>query len=264
MRGHGLVPTMGALHDGHAALIKKSANQHPETVVSIFVNPLQFGPQEDLSKYPRTQDADLEICKKCGATHVFMPETTELTDGQDTTITVSGVSERFEGEARPGHFEGVATIVLKLFNITRPKSAFFGLKDLQQCAVINKMVQDLNVPVELSFVETVREPSGLAMSSRNRYFSPEQLEIVNLLPRMLRAVVDRTAEHESNFQIAVYDALNALNESGFQVDYFELVDPSNMEITTPSNPNARCIVAARIFGVRLIDNLPIKPLIGNY
>ncbi|HXH60482.1 MAG TPA: pantoate--beta-alanine ligase, partial [Fimbriimonadaceae bacterium] len=169
-----LVPTMGAFHDGHVELMRRARKDFDDVCVSLFVNPAQFGPNEDFAAYPRDEARDFEVAKQAGVGAIFAPSVEEMAMDTETRVVVKGVSELWEGEARPGHFEGVATVVLKLFNIVGPTAAYFGLKDLQQCSVIKKMCKDLDVDIDIRLVETVREPSGLAMSSRNAYFDQIQ------------------------------------------------------------------------------------------
>ncbi len=184
----GFVPTMGALHEGHLSLMRQAKAECGFCVASIFVNPTQFGPNEDFNKYPRDEARDFELAESAGVDAVFCPTVEEVYSGSCTTVRVSGVADRWEGPLRPGHFEGVATVVHKLFGMVRPQVAYFGLKDFQQCRVIAKMVSDLYLPVELVFCETIREPDGLAMSSRNRYLSPEERVIAPKIYEVLRGV----------------------------------------------------------------------------
>jgi pantoate--beta-alanine ligase len=250
-----LVPTMGALHEGHLSLIRKAAQTGKPVVVSIFVNPTQFGPNEDYSRYPRSFDQDCELSEKAGAHAIFHPSAEEMYAQQQTSrIIVPQVTQHFEGALRPGHFDGVATVVCKLFQIVRPDAAFFGLKDLQQCAVISRMVQDLNVPVDLSFEPTVRESDGLAKSSRNVYLSESDRKTAPLLYHHLTQSRKAIAAGKSP-NIVLKAAQNSLTEAGFLVDYYELIDrrtfaPSH-EITT----NSAIIVAAKLGNTRLIDNV---------
>jgi pantoate--beta-alanine ligase len=182
----GFVPTMGALHEGHAALVRKALAECDTCVLSIFVNPLQFGPKEDFDRYPRPLETDLSLAKGWGVHWAFVPDVQEMYSGRETTIRVAGLSEMWEGADRPGHFEGVATIVAKLFHLAAPDIAYFGLKDYQQCAVIRRMVNDLNFRLDLSFVETVRESDGLALSSRNAYLDSEERRVAPLLFQALQ------------------------------------------------------------------------------
>ncbi|QYK53329.1 MAG: pantoate--beta-alanine ligase [Fimbriimonadaceae bacterium] len=272
----GFVPTMGALHQGHLSLMEQSAKENDTSAISIFVNPLQFGPNEDLSKYPRQESEDLEMASSVGVQVAFCPSVEEMLGRNATSVTVTGVSDLFEGEKRPGHFTGVATIVAQLFGIVQPNVAYFGLKDLQQCAVIRQMVDDLCIPVGLKFCETVREPSGLAMSSRNKYFSAGEFERASNLNRVIVACANEIAKDFKNKKSALNRALNELSNLEFEVQYLELVNSLTMQPVTEqelgqilsqrlsqvggtSNPY-RIIVAAQFCGVRLIDNvsLPIQ------
>jgi pantoate--beta-alanine ligase len=257
----GFVPTMGALHRGHFALMEQCAKECSTPVVSIFVNPKQFGPTEDFSRYPRTLEADLELCKRAGCKVVFTPDSETIYGNATTTIHVEGVSELYEGAIRPGHFDGVATVVNALFNIVQPNVAYFGWKDVQQCAVISNMVEALHLPVRLQFCETVRESDGLALSSRNRYLSAENRK---LAPTLFRTMTELAKQilHQPNLGRELMDEYcaekrDALTNSGFEVDYLDVIDPATMR---PSRftANSRIIVAAKIGSTRLIDNIPIQ------
>ena len=191
----GLVPTMGALHEGHLSLVRASRSECDLTVVSIYVNPSQFGPHEDLARYPRTLDADLDALAACGTDLVFCPADGEVyPPGYSTWLEVGAVSPPLEGKCRPGHFRGVATIVLKLLNMVGPQAAYFGQKDYQQVQVIRRLAADLNLPVEVRVLPTVREADGLAMSSRNRYLAPDERRRATALVRSLRLAADLAAE----------------------------------------------------------------------
>ncbi len=253
----GFVPTMGALHDGHLSLIRAAARDNESAALSIFVNPLQFGPHEDFNRYPRTEHDDLQLAEKAGARYAFCPDPAEMTEGISTVVRVGRVSERFEGESRPGHFDGVATIVARLLGIAQADNAYFGLKDLQQCAVIRTMVKDLAIPVELRFEETVRESTGLAMSSRNRYLSIEERLQAAELYRILKSATKRmwtTGEVGPVIDQAKVD----LMEMDFEVEYLACIDPLTFEEVGDVNANSRLIVAAKFHGVRLIDNVGVK------
>lgn len=249
------VPTMGSLHEGHASLIRMAVETGLTPVVSIFVNPTQFNDPADFEKYPRVLDADASIAKECGCEVVFAPSTAEVyEEGDSTTVRVTGVTEKWEGEHRPGHFEGVATVVAKLFLIVQPNIAIFGEKDWQQCITIARMVRDLHMPIELKLGATVRDSDGLAMSSRNARLSPDARVAAAGLYRSLRYVADGSA---SDFRKLERQAKDELLSGGFaSVDYLAVVDENTMEITS-STTNARVIAAASIDGVRLIDNLRI-------
>ncbi len=256
--GHtiGCVPTMGALHDGHGSLIAASAAQHPATVVSIFVNPKQFGPTEDYSQYPRTLEADVALAERAGATHVFAPSADEMYPaGFGTTITVSPLSTILEGAIRPGHFDGVATVVNKLFNAILPTEAYFGQKDYQQTLVIKRMVADLNLGVRISVQPTIREPDGLAMSSRNRYLTTEQRTAAVTIFTALQAgakVIEGGSGKRTEIEAAM---LVELEE--FEVDYAVAARAESLELpdTFATDEKVVLLVAARVGQTRLIDNV---------
>ena len=254
------VPTMGALHDGHAALIRAAAaDRGPggRVVVSIFVNPTQFAPGEDFERYPRTFDADLAACRDAGADVVFAPAAGEMYPGGDPDVTVrvgGALAAVLEGEHRPGHFDGVATVVLKLLHLVRPAAAYFGEKDFQQLAVVRRAVADLNVPVEVVGVPTVRGADGLALSSRNRYLSPAERSAAVALPRGLAEARDALA--------AGADAGDAerrlaarLADAGFRVDYAAVRDAATLG--PPAGGPLRVLAAATIGSTRLIDNVAV-------
>lgn len=257
----GFVPTMGAFHEGHLSLMRAAKAACGSCAVSLFVNPLQFAPTDDLAKYPRQHEQDFAMAESVGVDLMFVPDPAELTQNTQTNVLVLGVSELYEGERRPGHFEGVATIVAKLFGIVQPDTAFFGLKDLQQCAVIRRMVNDLNMPLALQFEETVREPSGLAMSSRNQYFSPEQKAEASYLYRVLTEAAERLAAGASdptlNLKTILDEAVSSLSGRGFGVEYLDAVDPQTMLPITHIEQDSRLVVAAKFHTVRLIDNIPV-------
>ncbi|OOV15693.1 pantoate--beta-alanine ligase [Deinococcus sp. LM3] len=264
LRGHAVafVPTMGALHEGHAALIRAARSAVPggRVVVSVFVNPLQFGPNEDLSRYPRDLEGDRRVAGAAGADLLFHPDVpTMYPDGFSTSVSVSGVSEPLDGAARPGHFTGVATVVLKLLNLVRPDVALFGEKDWQQLAVIRRMVRDLNLNVDVRGVPTVREDSGLALSSRNAYLNADQRAQAAVLSRALRAVQAAYAGGERRSAALRQAGLDVLNTAAdLSLDYLSVVGSDMHEREIMDNdPMNRVLVAARLFGVRLIDNMPL-------
>lgn len=256
----GFVPTMGFLHEGHASLIKQSTARCDSTVVSVFVNPTQFGPSEDLAKYPRDLERDQNLCLRLGVAILFIPEPAEIyPTGFCTSIQVGQMGEILCGEFRPGHFRGVATVVTKLFNLIQPNLAFFGQKDLQQAAVIRRVVKDLNLPVDILVAPTVREADGLALSSRNTYLGPENRQRALAISRGLLAAERRfqAGERDAETLVAlVRQELGGLDE----VQYCEAVDPLTMDSLsgTITRPAALC-VAARVGNTRLIDNVLLAP-----
>jgi pantoate--beta-alanine ligase len=253
----GLVPTMGALHEGHLSLVRAAQASCDAVVVTIFVNPTQFGPKEDFASYPRTMEQDCQTLEAAGVDLVFAPSVEEMyPSGASTFVEVAGLSERLDGASRPGHFRGVATVVAKLFNIFTPDHAFFGQKDAAQVAVLRKMVRDLRFGVQLDVCPTVREPDGLALSSRNRNLSIEQRRQALVLSRALRGVEEqvRGGKHDSAELLA--EALRTLQEEpGVQVDYCRIVDPDTLEDVPDVRHSALVAVAARVGKTRLIDNL---------
>jgi pantoate--beta-alanine ligase len=250
-----LVPTMGALHDGHRALVTAAATSGAAVVVSIFVNPLQFNANEDLSLYPRDEAGDLAALRACGCHLVWLPDVrTMYPPGSATTIDVAGPAEQWEGAARPGHFRGVATVCAKLFGQVRPDRAYFGEKDWQQLQVVRRMVADLHLPLEIVAVPTVRESDGLAMSSRNRFLSADERAIAPRLHAILSATA--TALRSGNaIGVALAAAERDLTRAGFQLDYLALADALTMSALPRMASGARLIVAARLGSVRLIDNI---------
>ena len=247
---------MGALHEGHLSLIRRSKNENVRTVVSIFVNPTQFGPNEDFSKYPRPFEQDCEKAAAAGADIIFAPERDEIYSENPSLIHIPFVTELFEGALRPGHFDGVATIVAKLFNIVSPKNVYFGEKDLQQCAVIRKLVKDLNFPINIIICETLRELSGLAKSSRNIYLSEKEMLLAPLLHQCLNDAKTAILAGNPSSNI-LHQQIDFLTENSFKVDYFELVDRLTMQPIIEPNQHASLIVAAKLGTTRLIDNVRI-------
>lgn len=256
----GLVPTMGALHDGHLRLIREASATCDEVVVSIFVNPTQFDDPADLASYPAALEADAHVAAGAGASVVFAPAVAEMyPSGFATTVHVMGVSERWEGAARgAGHFDGVATVVAKLLGIVLPDAAWFGQKDAQQVAVVRRIVADLNLPVAVDVVPTVREPDGLAMSSRNTRLAPADRARAALLWRTLADARSAAAAGERDARILTVAATRTLAEAGIAVDYWAVVDPVTFEPLERVAPGALAIVAARVGPVRLIDNAPLE------
>jgi pantoate--beta-alanine ligase len=252
-----LVPTMGALHDGHMALVEAARRAGDRVVVSIFVNPLQFAPSEDLDKYPRKEQADSRLLTSAGVDLLWMPPVEVMyPDGFATSVSVSGVSEVLDGAHRPGHFDGVATVVTKLFNQVRPDVAVFGEKDWQQLAVIRRMVADLDMGIEILGVLTQREDDGLALSSRNIYLAPEDRARAVALPRAL-GVAERAIAKGGDADAALDQAREMLAAAGFEVDYVALADAETLGEPRPGHP-LRLLAAARIGGTRLIDNIPVN------
>ncbi|MFS1298889.1 pantoate--beta-alanine ligase [Streptosporangium longisporum] len=250
-----LVPTMGALHEGHRSLVRLARERADQVAVSIFVNPLQFGPAEDFSRYPRTFEADLEICRAEGVGIVFAPSAEEMyPPGRQVGVSAGAMGSIVEGEFRPGHLDGVLTVVLKLFNLVRPDVAVFGQKDAQQLAMIRRMVADLNVPVTVVGAPTVREPDGLALSSRNRYLSPRDRQVALALSR---ALTEGSAEHAATrVRRAARAVLDA--EPSLALDYLVLVDPATFtEVGDDHAGEAILAVAARVGSTRLIDNVTL-------
>jgi pantoate--beta-alanine ligase len=250
----GLVPTMGAFHEGHLHLMRKARSETKTVVVSLFVNPTQFAPGEDFDRYPRDEERDAALAEANGVDVLFAPTVEDVYPRRTTSVHVGGVATRWEGAHRPGHFDGVATVVCKLFNIVSPHVAYFGLKDFQQCAVIKQMVEDLDVPVKLSFEETIRESDGLALSSRNVYLNEELRPTAPELYRQLGLVKDEIHSGTPVDQ-AIEVARANLTALGFQVEYMAAVDPATLEPSSDVNVGLRVIAAAKLGPVRLIDNV---------
>jgi pantoate--beta-alanine ligase len=253
----GLVPTMGALHEGHLTLIRQARARCGFVVVSVFVNPTQFGPREDFARYPRSLDEDTRKCADAGVDVVFAPHADEVyPEGFDTWVEVKGLTEVLEGESRPGHFRGVTTVCAKLFNITQPDYAYFGMKDYQQLKVIQKMVSDLNLPLEIMPCETVREPDGLAMSSRNAYLGPEERRAALALVRSLRQAreaFDSGEREAAAIQVQVEHLIRA--EPRASIDYVAIVDAEDLRPISRLDRPVVVLLAVRIGTTRLIDNL---------
>lgn len=258
----GCVPTMGALHPGHMSLVEESKKRAGFHVLTIFVNPTQFAPTEDLAKYPRPIEKDLQMCRQAGVNVVYMPEIAALyPEGYDTWVTVDAMSKVLEGEFRPTHFRGVTTIVLKLFNIVQPDVACFGAKDYQQQTIIRKMVRDLNVPVEVVVCPTIREPDGLAMSSRNVYLGETDRQTSLCLSQALE-LARRRIEVDGDSDIAAVQAAmrqHLDSQPGVQVDYAVIADADTLELLTTPRRKMVALIAARVGTTRLIDNLVISP-----
>lgn len=258
----GLVPTMGALHKGHLSLIKKAVEKCDKVVVSIFVNPIQFCPGEDLDKYPRTLEADKKLCEEAGVNIIFAPTPTEMY-GQSQMRTNDFLTyvvppffyvNKLCGKSRVGHFDGVCTVVNKLFNIVQPDFAFFGQKDAQQLIIIKKMVNDLNIPVQIIPCPIVREESGLALSSRNKYLSEEDKQQALVLSRILNNIKQCYKKGITDIEALKETAYNFLNEH-HELEYLEFLNQENLEEIKQADDNTRVFIACKVGGVRLIDNI---------
>lgn len=261
----GLVPTMGALHEGHLSLIKRARQDCTSVAASIFVNPKQFGPAEDFAKYPRTQQTDTEKLAALGIQCVFIPEPAEMyPQDYSTYVNVDGIGERLEGRIRPGHFRGVSTVVLKLLQIVQPQFAYFGRKDAQQAAVISRMASDLNLDSEIVVCPIVREPDGLAMSSRNAYLNAADRQAATVLHRALRAVqneLHKGARDALQLQSALRRVLE--QEPRAKIDYAEIVDARTFQPVTHVARSSYALLAAKFGETRLLDNLLIEFNPGN-
>lgn len=258
----GLVPTMGALHAGHKSLIDKSVEKCDKTVVSVFVNPIQFGPNEDLDKYPRTLDADADMCEKVGVDVVFAPSPKEMygeghimsNDFLTYVIPPYFYVDKLCGKSRVGHFDGVCTVVNKLFNIVQPDFAFFGQKDAQQLIIIRKMVNDLNIPVEIIPCPIIREESGLALSSRNKYLNPQEKEQALALSKILfniKACYDKGVTDTR----ALFETAYGFLTPAHSLEYLDFRDENDLEEKAIADDNTRVFIAVKIGNVRLIDNI---------
>jgi pantoate--beta-alanine ligase len=256
----GLVPTMGALHEGHLSLVRAARAQSDIVAVSIFVNPTQFGPNEDFSKYPRTFERDCALLEKEGVDFVFAPSVDEMyPKGAVTYVTVEGLSEKLCGRSRPGHFRGVTTVVSKLFHIVEPDLAFFGQKDAAQVAIIRRMVRDLNMPVDIVVCPIVREPDGLAMSSRNTYLDPQQRKSALVLHRSLAQIEEIFGKGERNSSRLVATGKEVFSkEPEVRLDYLEVVDLENLDPMPQITGIALVAVAAFLGTTRLIDNVILR------
>jgi pantoate--beta-alanine ligase len=253
----GLVPTMGALHEGHLSLVRAARSTCDVVAASIFVNPTQFGPNEDLAKYPRTFDSDRQLLEREGVAFLFAPSVDEMyPPGAVTWVTVEELSGKLDGRSRPGHFRGVTTVVAKLFHIVEPDAAFFGQKDAGQVAIIRRMVNDLNLPVEIVACPIVREPDGLAMSSRNRYLDPTQRRQALVLHRSLLRVKELAAHGERNSATLIAAARRQFStEPSVHLDYFEIVSADTLDPIADISQGALAAVAAFVGATRLIDNI---------
>jgi pantoate--beta-alanine ligase len=256
----GLVPTMGALHEGHLSLVRTAKAKSDFVVVSIFVNPLQFGPTEDLAKYPRTFDRDQEMLAKEEVDLIFAPTAAEMYPNPAAVyVDVEGLSERLDGGSRPGHFRGVTTVVSKLFHIVEPDIAVFGQKDAAQVAIIKRMVRDLNFPLEIVVAPIVREPDGLAMSSRNAYLDPQQRRQALVLAQALRHVQELFEQGERAAARLIEGGREVFaQQPAVRLDYFSVVDPESLEPVEQIRQETLVAVAAYVGTTRLIDNLVLK------
>jgi pantoate--beta-alanine ligase len=254
-----LVPTMGALHEGHRALLRSAREAADSTIVSIFVNPLQFAPSEDLDRYPRTLDADLAMCAAEGVSLAFVPSREQMYPREQVVTVAAGqLGDLFEGASRPGHFDGVLTVVAKLFGLVRPDVAVFGRKDAQQLALVRRMVGDLELPVRIVAAPLIRDADGLALSSRNRYLTAEQRQSALALSRALAAASAAAAAGASPGDVVAAAQRVLDDESGVDTDYVALVDPDTFEASPPARPvEALVAVAARVGSTRLIDNVSV-------
>ena len=257
----GFVPTMGNLHSGHVALVSRATEQADFVVASIFVNPLQFGANEDLGSYPRTLAADQEQLREAGCDLLFAPTVSEMYPNGtsvQTRVSVPQLSEGLCGTSRPGHFEGVATVVSKLFNMVQPDVAVFGQKDYQQLAVIRAMVRDLNMPIELIGQPTVRAEDGLALSSRNGYLSPEQRAIAPALCRSLHAIATALHQGERDLHALLAEHCQRITDSGMRLDYLEIRHTDTLRAATAADHDVVILAAAYLGSTRLIDNLEVR------
>jgi len=256
----GLVPTMGYLHEGHLALVRQARAENPSVVVSIFVNPTQFGPQEDFKNYPRDPQRDLALLEKEKTDIVFMPSVAEMYPAQFSSwVEVGKVTERLEGAARPGHFRGVTTIVAKLFNIVEPTRAYFGQKDAQQAIVIKKMVADLNMNLEIVTIPTVREPDDLAMSSRNIYLNPQERQAATVLYQALSLAQELWSQGEKDAERMRQEIIALIKKQPLAgIDYVSIADDETLDELDTLKPSALVLLAVRIGSTRLIDNVVLQ------
>lgn len=256
----GFVPTMGALHEGHLSLVRAAREATDTVAASIFVNPTQFGPNEDLANYPRSFERDCELLEKEGVELLFAPSVDEMyPSGAVTWVTVEELSNKLDGRSRPGHFRGVTTVVSKLFHIMEPDVAFFGQKDAAQVAIVRRMVRDLNLPIEIFVCPIVREPDGLAISSRNAYLDPEQRQEALVLHRSLMRVQELSERGETSADLLASEGRQEFAaEPAVRLDYFEIVNPETLDPIEDIRKGALIAVAAYVGSTRLIDNLLIN------
>jgi pantoate--beta-alanine ligase len=254
----GLVPTMGAIHRGHLALVGAARAAGSRVVASLFVNPKQFGPSEDFTAYPRNEAADVAAFREAGVDLVFIPGVAAMYPaGFATAVQVGGISEGLDGAHRPGHFDGVATVVAKLLLQCLPDTAYFGEKDYQQLMVVRRLARDLDIPVRIEGVATVREADGLALSSRNAYLSPEERRTAPLLYRVLCDSVEALSQHPDTVAATLERGIAALRAGGFTADYLELRDAADLAPMTRLIGSARLLAAVHLGRTRLIDNIPV-------
>lgn len=253
----GFVPTMGYLHKGHLSLIRNSVNGNDITILSIFVNPTQFGPNEDFEKYPRNEKLDLELAQNAGAKVAFIPTVDEMYQNRLTTVNVAELTENLCGTSRPTHFSGVTTVVTKLFNIIAPTYAYFGQKDAQQAIVLTKMAQDLNMDVEIKICPIVREPDGLAMSSRNVYLSEKERKEATILQESLKEAKKQIGKGEKNTETLKKLIGNRIQTTSGEIDYIEIVDFETLKSTNMIKGKTLIALAVKFSKCRLIDNIII-------
>jgi len=255
----GLVPTMGALHEGHLSLVRAARRENDIVLVTIFVNPTQFGPEEDFLQYPRNIERDLDFLKKEGVDLVLIPTVDDMyPDGFSTTVNIGKLSEKFEGQFRPGHFNGVATVVTKLLSICRPTVAYFGAKDAQQCAVITKINKELNLGVEISIQPTIRDENGLALSSRNYYLSGSEKSTANLIFHTLDEMSKSWKNGNKNSKILIDQAISTLHsDQSIELNYLAIVDSEYFEEVDTPKYDDLIIIAVKIGSTRLIDNITL-------
>ena len=255
------IPTMGNLHAGHMSLIEKGQSLCDRSICSIFVNPMQFGPNEDWDHYPRTLESDIDLLETSGCDLVYLPAASELyPDGLDkiSQVQVTDLTENYEGAHRPGHFTGVATVVLKLFNIVKPDVSVFGKKDYQQYRVISKMVEDLNLDVQIIGQETTREASGLATSSRNQYLDQAQTETAAMIYRLLQQTAQKIGQGERDFEMLQQSAIDTLDGAGFKTDYFCICNAETLLAATADDRDLVILVTAAMGPTRLLDNIEVS------
>ena len=256
----GFVPTMGALHKGHLSLVERCHSESDLTVVSIYVNPAQFGPQEDLNHYPRNLEKDIDLLRNYHVDIVFTPDDVQMyPEGYCTWVQVEGLSDILCGASRPGHFRGVVTIVLKLMHIVNPKLMFMGMKDYQQIIVLEKMIEDLNLETKIVRCPIVREPDGLAMSSRNSYLTPDERQRATCLIKALKNAQKMVNEGYLDSSILISEAENIIKQSDGRIDYIKIVDGSTLQELPEVRTGSRMMLAVYIGNTRLIDNIELLP-----